>query len=383
MTMRIGFVTGEYPPMQGGVGAFTRELARAMLADGHEIHVHTRREAAGGAEPGINLQAVMGRYGWRSPAEIREWTQANKLDVVNFQFQTAAFNMHPAIHFLPRALRDIPVAVTFHDLRVPYLFPKAGPLREYAVKMLAREAALAIATDRTEEFCLRDEWQVSNVARIPIGSNVTPQPPAGYDRHAWRQKLGIDSDTLLVGYFGFLNATKGGLELVETLAKLVADGLDAHMVMIGGKVGASDTTNAAYGQTVEAAITQANLAQRVHWTGYVDDEAVSGHFMAADIIALPYHDGLSLRRGTLMAALAHGRAIVTTEAQIPVPELESCVATIPLPPQPEALAGAITRLWHNPPERGKLEQAAHAASGRFSWQAIAHETLAQFEMLLG
>jgi hypothetical protein len=30
--MKIGLITGEYPPMQGGVGAFTQELARAMAA---------------------------------------------------------------------------------------------------------------------------------------------------------------------------------------------------------------------------------------------------------------------------------------------------------------------------------------------------------------
>ena len=28
--MKIGLVSGEYPPMQGGVGAFTQELARAL-----------------------------------------------------------------------------------------------------------------------------------------------------------------------------------------------------------------------------------------------------------------------------------------------------------------------------------------------------------------
>ncbi|MBU0702261.1 MAG: glycogen/starch synthase [Chloroflexi bacterium] len=37
--MRIGLISGEYPPDQGGVGDFTRELARALADIGHEIHV--------------------------------------------------------------------------------------------------------------------------------------------------------------------------------------------------------------------------------------------------------------------------------------------------------------------------------------------------------
>ena len=39
--MKIGLITGEYPPQQGGVGDFTRELARALMAAGHEAQVIT------------------------------------------------------------------------------------------------------------------------------------------------------------------------------------------------------------------------------------------------------------------------------------------------------------------------------------------------------
>ena len=39
--MKIGLVTAEYAPMQGGVGDFTREVARALAALGHEVHVVT------------------------------------------------------------------------------------------------------------------------------------------------------------------------------------------------------------------------------------------------------------------------------------------------------------------------------------------------------
>ena len=48
--MKIGLITGEYPPQQGGVGDFTRELARALIAAGHEAQVVTgsKRQEAGG-----------------------------------------------------------------------------------------------------------------------------------------------------------------------------------------------------------------------------------------------------------------------------------------------------------------------------------------------
>jgi glycogen synthase len=39
--MRIGLITGEYSPDQGGVGDFTRELGKALAALSHDVHVIT------------------------------------------------------------------------------------------------------------------------------------------------------------------------------------------------------------------------------------------------------------------------------------------------------------------------------------------------------
>jgi len=37
--MRILLISGEYPPMQGGVGDYTREMARSFVTLGHEVWV--------------------------------------------------------------------------------------------------------------------------------------------------------------------------------------------------------------------------------------------------------------------------------------------------------------------------------------------------------
>ena len=373
--MRIGMVTGEYPPMEGGVGAFTREVARAMVALGHTVHVFTRAEAHGADEDGIVVAAqVAGRWGWRTIGAIRNWAHAHRLEVVNIQFQTAAYNMHPAIHWLPSRLREVPIVVTFHDLRVPYLFPKAGPLRRWIVRKLAADADGVIATDRADEAILRNEWHIPHVCWVPIGSNVAASLPADYNRSAWRATLGVAPDDLLISYFGFLNESKGGLVLVEALARLVQQGIPARLVMIGGRAGASDPTNWAYGERVDAFIAQQGLADRVHWTGFVDDQTVSAYFYASDLTALPYLDGVSLRRGTLMAALAHGRAIVTTTPQSAAPELDGVVETVPAG-DASALAEAILRLWRDADRRRTLEAAALKASRHFGWESIARRTL--------
>ncbi len=372
-------VTGEFPPMEGGVGGFTLDLGRAMVAQGHEVEVFTRAEAAGGNAEGIGVTAqIRGSWGWSTLRTIKEWVREKQLDLVDVQFQTAAYNMHPSIHWLPSWLREIPVIATMHDLREPYLFPKAGPIRTWVVRKLAQDADGVITSDRADEFVLRNVWHISQVCRIPIGGNITAVPLHGFDRSAWRASLGVAPDDLLISYFGFLNESKGCLVLIEALAKLVAQGIPARLVMIGGRVGASDPTNLTYSNRTTALITTHGLDQRVHWTGFVDDHEVSGHFYASDVTALPYLDGVSLRRGTLMAALAHGRAIVTTLPSTATPELEGAVEMVP-PGDAEALAEKIVQVWRDTERRKALEEAALRASCQFSWEGIAQRTLEFFE----
>ncbi len=52
--------------------------------------------------------------------------------------------------------------------------------------------------------------------------------------------------------------------------------------------------------------------ERVVSAGLLADRDASLHLQACDVMIQPYVDGASARRTTLMAALAHGRAIVTT-----------------------------------------------------------------------
>ncbi len=293
--MRIGLISGEYPPMQGGVGDFTHALASALRDQGHTLFVLTDQRAHGELQQnGIRVDARIARWGWRSLIEARRWAQSNRLDVVNIQYEAAAFGMGVPVHFLPRALGKIPAVVTFHDLLVPYLFPKAGTLRRGALSMLARSASGVIVTNRQDETQLRAAILHPEIRRIPIGSNIPTQPPPDFDRAAWRARRGIAPDTLLIGYFGFLNASKGIDTLLDGAALTLHQGIDAQVLMIGGEVGASDPANAAYQKQINAQIKLLEIVARVHWTGFASASDVSAHLLACDVIALPFRDGILL-----------------------------------------------------------------------------------------
>lgn len=384
--MRIGLITGEYPPMQGGVGDYTRELARAMVGLGHEVFVLTSTKAQQAqVEAGIQVQASVdgwGRWGKhsgpRGEAQAVRWVKDNRLDVVNIQYQAAAYQMHGAANDLPRTLRPlVPVFTTFHDLMVPYLFPKAGPLRKRAVYRMARHSSGVIVTNIADEHELQAVGEMPPVVQIPIGSNIAVAPPQGYSREAWRERMRLPAHIFLVGYFGFINATKG----VDTLAhavRLFAEKEPAiELVVIGGGAGDSDQTNVQQLDEAERLIGGLGINRRVHWTGFVEPSEVSAYLMACDVVALPFKDGVSFRRGTLMAALAHGCPIVTTHPTQPIPELvDGGALRMVEANSPQQLCDVLWELARDSPQRQRLGQAAAALSQQFRWETIAAEVAA-------
>lgn len=390
--MRIGLVTGEFPPMEGGVGAFTEMLARETAAAGHEVHIITSRKArpadaprtlAATREP-IKLDYALlhprtERWRWPTVATIADIVLRFELDAVNIQYQAAAYNMSsPAINLLPWRLKPVAcTVVTFHDLRPPYLFPKAGALRERALRGMARSAHGVIVTNAADEAQVR-AWTDQPVARIPIGSNIKVYRPNHVEVAEAHDILGVSGGDVLLGYFGFLNETKGADTLTEALALLDEH---FHLVFIGGQTGASDPeNNEAFLARLRARIEALGLGGRVHWTGFVDDTRVATFLSAADMIVMPYRDGASTRRGTLMAALAQGRPIVTTRPSQTVDEFVDGHNMVFVPADdPLELAATIGRVAADRALRERLATGASDLATQFAWPEIAARTLAFYE----
>jgi glycosyltransferase involved in cell wall biosynthesis len=274
---------------------------------------------------------------------------------------------------LPWRLKGlVKTAVTFHDLRVPYLFPKAGRLRQKAVTFMARQAHGCITTNEADYqtlYTLAD----APLAQIPIGSNITPYRPHSIEIAEVRDLLGLQAADCLVGYFGFLNQSKGADTLLHTLARLDKA---VHLLFIGGQTGSSDATNNdSFLAQIRQLISDLNLGRRVHWTGFVPEQRVSTFLAAADLMVMPYRDGASLRRGTLMAVLAHGRPLITTTPAPPNSPLVHGQNSWLVPPADDvALAEAIHTLLANPALRRKLGAGAAQVADLFTWDKIARQT---------
>jgi glycosyltransferase involved in cell wall biosynthesis len=376
--MNIVLLSAEYPPIPGGVGDYTRLLGMALLRRGHKVVALTGM--ASGAEDRQPLRVVrlpLRHWNWQCWRPVQQALRDLKPDVLHIQYQTGAYGMHPAINLLPwrlRAWANRPrIVVTAHDLLPPYLFPKAGLIRDWVTRKLLLDADAAVATNDADEALLR-RWGAGRghhrLTVIPIGANIAVAPPPAWDRQEWRARLGIAPEMTLIAHFGLISRSKGVDTLIQALARLPQT---FRLIVIGGAATAQQ--DRVYADEVRQRIIASRLDERVMITGHCDEATVSAHLLAADLAALPFTDGASFRRGSLLATLAHGVPTITTPGSA---ALVDCIHVVLTPPgDPEALARAITRLAHDPALRERLSASGKTLAAQFSWEEIAsrHEEL--------
>jgi glycosyltransferase involved in cell wall biosynthesis len=397
-------LSGELPPDRGGVGDYTARLSDALAVLGVPVGILTRRRPDRPARRALGANRVP-VHGTVPAWDVRAWplvgralAQLGPRPLLHIQYQAGAFDLGGSVHLLPTLIRAaLPrarVVTTFHDFLVPYLFPKAGPARLAANRLLARTSHAAIFTDLADLECAGAGVRGRVV---PIGSNVDrelarePEP----SREDVRRLLGADGRTFLVGYFGFLNPSKGVPTLLEAVGQ-VARRRPLRLALIGAETGVSNPADLTQARAVHDAIDRERLGETVIRTGYLSPSDVSTALLACDVIALPFRDGASARRGTLMAALALGLPIVSTVPARRSPlagpaaiwlgagpdavAVRDGEAIVLVPPDdPDTLAAALERLADDPDFRARLAEGARAAAARITWPALAAETLSIYE----
>jgi glycosyltransferase involved in cell wall biosynthesis len=219
-------------------------------------------------------------------------------------------------------------------------------------------------------------------AEIPIMSNVPVQLPPDYDRADYRRRAGADDDTFLIAFFGFLNHSKGLDTLLYALREARDNNVPAKLVFIGDRTGTADPTNTAYAQQIDVLIKELHLSDHITETGFVSASDVSAYFTASDGVALPFRDGASYRRGTLMAAIEHGCAIITTYPETDTSGIDEAHFQLIPPEHPSALAEAIQTLYTSPSRRESLQKATRQLRSRFDVTTIANDIRLFFQQVI-
>ncbi len=213
-------------------------------------------------------------------------------------FTYARRGLPSGVPAMARALNRValPVVVLLHelapDVRGRGWRGAAQALTQRAALVpILRTADAAIVTAEERVALLRSAWLPRRpVALVAVPSNVPHV--AARERHA--------NGTLRVGIFGYRHATLNADLVAESVAKL--DGR-ARLVLVG-----------APGADTEAGGVWRSAAERhgaaVEFTGELEPDELSDALASLDVVLSPDPSGPAPRRGSLAAALAHGRPVL-------------------------------------------------------------------------
>ena len=332
--MRVALLAGSYPPDDCGVGDYSGRLVEALRALGIEVEVLTRGAWSLGAAPSV-LRSI----------------RAARPDLLHAQYPSVGFGASLAPQAIV-ALSRAPALVTLHE------FSQARLPRKLAIfPFAARARALVFTSDDERAACRRwYPWVSRDAAVIPIGSNI----PAA---------AGIARRPRTLAYFGLVRPGKGLEAFLAAARELRREGFEVRVV------GSPDPRHRDYHAALRADPANAGLT----WLAGLDPAAVAAELSAARFAYLPFPDGASARRGSLLAAMTNGCAVVTTRGAHTTDDLAAAVAAAPTPA--DAVA-ELKRLAADPGAVETLSARGRAYAARGGWRAIAEAHVALYERLL-
>jgi glycosyltransferase involved in cell wall biosynthesis len=307
----IHIVTGEYPPMAGGVGGYTAQLASALVEQGQPVHVWTGGDDGAEDEDGVTVHRVAGRFRPRDLAglerEMNSIPGARRILVqwTPHSFAARGLNLAFPIWLWKRAAAGKDrVEVIVHEAFIAF---GEGNWRRRAAAVVQRAMAAALLRASSKVWVTIPKWEErlrpwtfgKNIPFewLPVPSNIPAVANVGEIVQIRRELTGFHHP--LIGHFGTFRTDVESL-LFPALLELEVS--RAVFLLIGR--GSQEARRWILTRRPE-------MTDRIFATGELDSGAVAANLSACDVLLQPYPDGISTRRGSAMAALSLGVPVVT------------------------------------------------------------------------
>ncbi|GAA3749557.1 glycosyltransferase family 4 protein [Terriglobus aquaticus] len=400
--MRIGIMTREYPPhVYGGAGVHVEYLSRE-LAKRAEVEVYCWGEQE---SPETNPN-VHGQQPWSEITEGTEGKFKAALEALSLNLtQVKALEGIDVVHthtwyvsmagFLARKLYNIPFVLTTHSLE---------PLRAWKAEQLGTGYAMSSWMERTAILDADAVIAVSEGTKKDILKAYPEIHPErihviynGIDLDEYQKteakdaliKHGVDPDVPYVLFVGRITRQKGVTHLVDAIQYLPKD---TQVVLCAG---APDTPEIA--QEMRELVAKAkSINPRVTWIEAMvaKQEAIQLYSNCAVFCCPSVYEPFGIInleamacRAPVVASATGGilEVVVDDETGYLVPFAQDPTTSFPEHPEQFAkdLAAKLNDLLADPDKAKRFGEAGRKrVEAKFSWSAIAEQTLALYEKLV-
>ena len=378
------------------MNVYVRELSSALARAGVECDVFTRAwsddlPGTMSIEPGFRVHHVSAG----PPAPIAKESLPEVVDEFadgvlkrmsgSGAFGTAEDLPFDAVHanywlsgvagHLIKHQLNLPLVSTFHTLdRVKAEASPEEVEADSSHRRAEAEAAVIRCSDMVLASCSVEATQITDLyhadpSRIRI---VAPGVEHAFfgpgDRKQARRALDLPSRAPLLLFVGRIQPLKGLAVAVLTLAALIEDHPDAHLVVVGGPSGPQGDAEVA---RVHSLVDSLGLGEHVFFVPPRLHELLSTYYRAADVCLVPSRsESFGL---VALEAAACGTPVVASD----VGGLRSLIdhgrtGYLVEDPSPEAFAGRVRQILAEPLLAERLSTGSVLRARRYTWARAAH-----------
>jgi glycosyltransferase involved in cell wall biosynthesis len=302
--LRIGLLSAAFPPDLDGIGDYTYWLAREVARMGIGLSVWTswgrQRLAAQGVE-------IIPFFDPNRPSTISKLpdllVKERAVDWLVIQYNPFGFGRRGYCPWLVDLIGNLKqksvcrVAVMYHETQLPPRPWKFWVMRQWQNRQLRSSSRLADVIFIATQLWEKEIHEVSPGVvchHLPVGSNL---PRSKILKQAARDALALSRDTLVLGIFGFKHFSRLPDWIGATVHR-VADLVNKVAVLYLGRDGDFFRQYCAGIPFIDS--------------GVLAGEQAADRLKAMDLLLSPFSDGVSTRRGSVLAALHQGVAVAST-----------------------------------------------------------------------
>jgi glycosyltransferase involved in cell wall biosynthesis len=260
---------------------------------------------------------------------------------------------------------DVPLAWHFNDTLTP------TPVKQIAARLGVRWAdEIVVAADAVHDYYF-DSKTSSRTIYAPVDIDRFDPSEISINKQGLRSELGLRSDVPVVGTVGNLNPIKGHEYLLRAIAKLVDDGLDIVVPVVGAQL----DSRKQYFEKLRELRVELDLEDTVEFVGFRSD--IPELLSLFDVFVLP-----SIAEAcpiVVLEAMAMKSPVVATNVGgVPEEIPDSDYGWVVPPKDSDALAGAIAEALDDLKEcRRRAANARERVESVFSLEACVdrHEDL--------
>jgi glycosyltransferase involved in cell wall biosynthesis len=378
-------VSTEYPPMQGGVGRYSKKLVDALRDQGVEVLVICNEDGAG------DLKGISPSNKNNSQILLR-LVREIKPDLIHVQYEHGLYGIHlnplnpgktgtNIEHFYEKC--EVPIVTTFHSA---YTFKQwlklVVPLK--SKKLGSVETCLRIVYDywthllNYRSFSLLNRRKIGPkragivfskyLARLIPGSQLIyhgaePAVNPPMDKTDARSMFSLPADTKIALATGFMTATKGW----DIIRKM--------KLPEGWKIVINTSRNH---YNIEKSKPQLENRDIINLNkGFLDEKELSALFYSADALILPYK--VSSGSGVMYDGLAHSLPFISSNIEF-FKEFSELGLGISTNRNPSEFSKDLVKLDLDYP---KYKEAVSKFSKLLSWKEVAIRHIQLYKSVIG